>query len=170
MAIRVTTRVVPMFILATGVALAACSQSVGIVPPTKDSAGVTETQTAFTRFPDMPLPTKGDFDMERTMVFGSGDSWFGRLTINTSYSANEIFDFYQKHLPSYGWKEVTSLRSATSVLTYTRQERVATIQIQGHTIRGSEVTVTVSPRGMPQPSPAAGATVPAQVPPLQRTR
>jgi hypothetical protein len=108
--------------------------------------------------------------MERTMVFGSGDSWFGRLTINTSYSANEIFDFYQKHLPSYGWQEVTSLRSAISVLTYTRQERVATVQIQGHTIRGSEVTVTVSPRGMPQLSPAAGATVPAQVPPLQRTR
>lgn len=170
MAIHVTTRVSPMFVLAAGVALAACSQSVGIAPPAKDSAEGTETQAAFTRFPDMPLPTKGDFDMERTMVFGSGDSWFGRLTINTSYGANEMFDFYQGHLPGYGWQEVTSLRSATSVLTYTRQDRVATIQIQERTIRGSEVTVTVSPRDMPQASPAAGATVPAQVPPVQRVR
>ena len=170
MAIRVTTRVGPMFVLAAGVALAACSQSVGIAPPAKDTAGGTETQAAFTRFPDMPLPTKGYFDMERTMVFGGGDSWFGRLTINTSYDANEMFDFYQEHLPGYSWQEVTSLRSATSVLTYTRQNRVATIQIQERTIRGSEITVTVSPRGMPLASPAAGAGMPAPAQPLQQIR
>ena len=167
MAIRATSRVGPMFVLAAGVALAACSQNVGIAPPTKDTSGGTETQAAFTRFPDMPLPTKGDFDMDRTMIFGGGESWIGRLTINTSYSANEMFDFYQKHLPGFGWREVTSLRSAVSVLTYTRQDRVATIQIQERTIRGSEVTVTVSPHGMPQTSPAAGTAMP---PPVQRIR
>ena len=167
MAIRATSRVGPMFVLAAGVALAACSQNVGIAPPTKDTSGGTETQAAFTRFPDMPLPTKGDFDMDRTMIFGGGESWIGRLTINTSYSANEMFDFYQKHLPGFGWREVTSLRSAISVLTYTRQDRVATIQIQERTIRGSEVTVTVSPHGMPQTSPAAGTAMP---PPVQRIR
>ena len=168
MAARATIRLGPVLVLTAGMAVAACSQSVGIAPPTKDAAGETETQDAFTRFPDMPLPTKGDFDMDRTMIFGGSDSWFGRLTINTSYGANEMFDFYQKHLPGYGWQEVTSLRSAISVLTYTRQDRVATIQIQERTIRGSEVTVTVSPRGMPQTSPATGAAVP--VPPVQRIR
>jgi hypothetical protein len=91
-----------MLVLAAGVALAACSQSIGIAPPAKDTEGGTGTEAAFTRFPDMPLPTKGDFDMDRTMVFGSGEGWFGRLVINTSYGTNEMFDFYQKHLPGYG--------------------------------------------------------------------
>lgn len=170
MAVRATIRVGLMLVLAAGVALAACSQNVGIEAPAEGTAGGTETQAAFTRFPDMPLPTKGDFDMDRTMVFGGGDTWFGRLVINTSYGTNEMFDFYQKHLPGYGWQGVTSLRSAISVLTYTRQDRVATIQIQERTIRGSEVTVTVSPRGMPQTSPAAGSAVPAPTQPVQRIR
>ena len=170
MAVRMATRMVSMFVLAAGAALAACSQSVGIAPPAKDSAGGTETQAAFTRFPDMPLPTKGDFDMERTMIFGGGDSWFGRLVINTSFGANEMFDFYQEHLPGYGWQEVTSLRSATSGLPYPRQDRVATIQIQERTIRGSEVTLTVSPRGLPKASPRAGSAVPAPIQPVQRIR
>ncbi|MBT7332706.1 hypothetical protein HN799_05530 [Candidatus Woesearchaeota archaeon] len=170
MAVSIAIRVGPKLVLAACMALAACTQSIGIAPPAKDVAGSTETQAAFTSFPDMPLPTKVDLDMERTMIFGSGDAWFGRLSINTSFGANEMFDFYQEHLPGYGWQEVTSLRSATSVLTYTRQNRVATIQIQERTIRGSEVTVTVSPRGLPKASPQAGSAVPAPIQPVQRIR
>ncbi len=55
------------------------------------------------------------------------------------------------------------MRAAVSVLTYSRQDRVATIQIQGRTLRGSEVTIMVSPRGTeaaPVAAPATGAPAP----------
>ena len=154
-------RVMPIFIAAL-VLLAACSQSVGVGTP-GDGSQRTTSQAAFTQFPDMPLPVKGDFDMERTMVFGGGDTWFGRLALLTTHSASNMFDFFKQQMPNFGWREITSVRAEISVLTYARQERVATIQIQERTIRGSEVLVTVSPGGMQQPAGAA----PASAVPLQ---
>ena len=157
--------------------LAACSQSVGVAPPASGEGG--DTGLAFTQFPDMPIPDKGSFDLDRTMIFGRAEAWVGRLVINTSYDPSQMFDFYNQQLPAFGWQEVTSLRSAVSVLTYVRQERAATIQIQKRTLLGAEVIVTVSPRGSPTtfpPGPAgsAGPTPPvmqgAPLPPVQRAR
>ncbi len=110
---------------------------------------------SFARFPDLPLPSEAEINLDRTLVFGGDDTWIGRLVINASEDPNDMFDFFKQKLGGYGWEEITSVRAAVSVLTYTRQERVATIQIQGRTLRGSEVTITVSPRGA-QVTPAAG--------------
>ena len=41
-----------------------------------------------------------------------------------------------------GWCSV----SESSVLTFAQAERVATIQIEGHTLSGSTVAITMSPR------------------------
>ena len=98
------------------------------------------------------------------LVFGGGNYWFGRLVITTTFSPNEMFDFYANQLPSFGWDAITSLRSTVSVLTYAREDRVVTIQIEKRTIRGAEVTVIVSPRGGSQPPPALPATVPQVLP------
>ena len=169
MAETMIPRAIPPCLIAAGLALAACGQNVGFAPLSTGESGGEETGAAFTQFPDMPLPSKGDFDLERTMIFGGNDTWFGRLVINTSYSPNEMFDFYKENLSGYGWQEVTSLRSAVSVLTYSRQGRIATIQIQKRTIRGSEVTINVSPRGLPQ-APTLGPPLPLPVQPLPRVR
>ncbi|MSO53852.1 MAG: hypothetical protein EXQ90_01780 [Rhodospirillales bacterium] len=144
--------------------VAACNQSVGVAPPSSSEGG--DTGVAFTRFPDMPIPDKGSFDLDRTMIFGRAEAWVGRLVINTSYDPSQMFDFYNQQLPAFGWQEVTSLRSAVSVLTYVRQERAVTVQIQKRTLLGAEVIVTVSPRGSPAtfppgPSGSLGNTPPA---------
>ncbi len=151
-------------VLAACVAVSACTNQVGIAPAT-GASGPSETRVSFARFPDLPLPREAEINLDRTLVFGGDDTWIGRLVINASGDPNDIFDFFKQKLGGYGWQEITSVRSAVSVLTYTRQERVATIQIQGRTLRGSEVTITVSPRGV-QVAPAAGpgAGAPAREP------
>jgi hypothetical protein len=145
--------------------LSGCGQNVAVVSATGDqTAGGTPLEPAFTQFPDMPIPEGGNVDLENTLVFGGGNYWFGRLVITTSFGPNEMFDFYANQLPSFGWDAITSLRSTISVLTYAREDRVATIQIQKRTIRGAEVTVTVSPRGASQTPTAAPATAPQVLP------
>ena len=148
-------------LLATGLALTACGGSVGI-PASEKKGKAPAIEAAFIRFPDMPLPVGVDFDMDRTLVFGADDSWFGRLVINSSHSANEMFDFYKQKLPEFGWQEITSIRAAISVLTFSRQDRVTTIQVQSGTLLGSEVFITVSPLGNRRMPGAAMPGAPAQ--------
>jgi len=103
------------------------------------------------------MPGDAGIDVEKTLVFGAGENWIGRLVLNGSSGAFDMFDFFKQKMPEFGWREITSVRSATSVLTYSRQSRIATIQIRGKSLGGSVSTITVSPRRQ-------GAT-PAGVPP-----
>ena len=105
------------------------------------------TQASFARFPDLPMPVKAELNMIRTLVFGTNDSWIGRLVISASHSPNDMFDFYKQEMSGFEWQEITSVRSDTSVMTYIRNERVATIQISRATLSGAKVTITVSPKG-----------------------
>ena len=102
---------------------------------------------AFTRFSDIPVPESAEMNLDRSVVFGANEKWNGRLVLTTPHSAQSMFDFYKAHMPEFGWSEVTSIRSRTSVLTYRRQSRVATIQIAGGNFQGSQVDFTVSPEG-----------------------
>lgn len=151
-------------------ALAACASEVGV---SKRGEGDDRTalKQGFTRFPDLPVPEGADINLDRTLIFGGGEDWFGRLVISVSHNASEMFDYFKRELPRFGWEEVTSVRSATSVLTYVRQDRIATIQIQGSRFRGSESVVTVSPKGQPEAvmAPAAGTGSAGSLP-VQRIR
>ena len=149
-------------LLAAALAVSACAQKVGVgASATARNGGDQEAQTAgFTTFPDLPMPTKADMMMDRTLVFGGEDSWIGRLVVTTPYGPQDMFSFYQREMPRFGWEAITSVRSEISVQTYSRGERVATIQIQSNTLRGSEVAVTVSPRGVQAPA-APSPTTPA---------
>ncbi len=153
-------------LLAAGLAVSGCASKLDLSAPVGAASEKVEAQAAFTRFPDIPMPSKVEMDLKRTLIVGGGDRWFGRLVINTSHDANDMFDFFKQELTAFGWREIASLRSEISVLTYSRQDRIAIIQIQGGRISGSEYTITVSPRGTPQPPPGAssggGAPGPAQ--------
>ena len=151
------TRPLQTALLAASLALSACTTQVG-VPARGEGGKDAESLQAFTRFPDLPVPEGADIDLDRTLIFGAGEDWFGRLVIDVSHSANDMFDYFKRELPRFGWEEVTSVRSAVSVLTYARQERIATIQIEGSKFRGSNAVITVSPRGRPRPAAAPPAT------------
>lgn len=106
-----------------------------------------ETEKAFNRFPDIPVPTQSKMDVRRTLVFGGNEDWYGQLGLNTKHDGNSMFDFYKQELPNFGWEEITSVRAPVSVLTYMRAERVLSIQVEKGNLTGSTITLTVSPRG-----------------------
>ncbi|MDC1214877.1 hypothetical protein N8000_10515 [Rhodospirillales bacterium] len=89
--------------------------------------------------------------VDRTLIVGT-QNWFGQLALNANQGTVAIFDFYRNRLPQFGWDEITSVRAPTSVLTYEREDRILQMQISTITLRGSEILITVSPRGKPAPS------------------
>lgn len=128
-------------------------------------------QPAFAQYSDIPVPSGAKMDLERSLVLGDAEAWIGRLAMTTSDTAGAIYDFYFREMPRFNWMPVTSVRAETSVLTYVRSGRVATIQIAGRTIGGAKVSVTVSPHSKParpeQPIPGVGSNAPVQVTPLR---
>ena len=66
-------------------------------------------------------------NIQKSLVFGSESDWFGRLNLIVSMSGAEVFDFYRFEMPNFGWKEITSIRSDISLITYERAGRIASI-------------------------------------------
>lgn len=95
------------------------------------------------------MPADASIVLDQTIVLGTGEEWMGRVTIKAKTGLTSVFDFYREQMPQFGWKELTVLRSATSVLTYSRDERIATIQIESNKqlFKGSRIIFSVSPHG-----------------------
>jgi hypothetical protein len=119
----------------------------GVKPmPVNKGDSSKSAQASFSQFQDVPIPIGAKMDLDRTVILGGRERWIGRLTLETSHNSVKLFNFFKKSTPEFGWQEITSIRSATSVLTYSQTTRVLTIQIIAKTLRGSEVVITVSPR------------------------
>ena len=128
--------------------LGACAQSVGLSPtPTSSSSSGQANQPSFAQFQDIPIPPGARMNLDRTVILGSPASWIGRLALNANQNPSVIFDFFKQRTPEFGWREVTTVRAATSFMTFDRANRVLNIQIKSKTIQGSEVDLTISPRG-----------------------
>ncbi|MBT7526122.1 MAG: hypothetical protein HN658_02355 [Rhodospirillales bacterium] len=84
-------------------------------------------------------------NVERSLILGPKDAWIGRLVFTTSTNAQQVFEFYSREMPGFGWQEVTRARSKVSILTYTRGQRATTVLIAGTSLGGSEVNFTISP-------------------------
>ena len=116
---------------------------------TQTSAGAGNAQsTNSSIFPDIPIPDGAKMNVDKTLVVGT-DNWFGQLALETSQGAVAMFDFYRTRLPQFSWREITSVRAPVSVLTFDRDDRILQMQIKSTTLRGSEILITVSPRGTP---------------------
>ena len=81
------------------------------------------------KFKDIPIPDGSVMDMNNTVIFGSDDEWFGKLSLIPNLSHAETFDFFRYEMPNLNWKEITNVRSTSSVLSYEKENRVVTIQI-----------------------------------------
>ena len=127
--------------------LGGCGSGMGVKPmPMNKGDSSKSVQASFSQFQDVPIPIGAEMDLDRTVILGARESWIGRLTLETSHNSVKLFNFFKKSTPEFGWQEITSIRSATSVLTYSQTTRVLTIQIIAKTLQGSEVVMTVSPR------------------------
>lgn len=165
-----TTLIPPGLALAAALVLGGCAQNTGVFQSTDNGETGKAGQSQYTLFPDVPLPQDAKMNVDKTLAFGGGDTWIGQLALVTGHAHNEMFNFFKKQLPEFGWQEITSVRAPTSVLTYQRANRVLAIQVQGASLNGSEVTMTVSPREQASANAAPGQVGAGIIPaPVRRT-
>ena len=140
--------------------LSACSnnltdvfdQGVSMSPsePSLDDKGLPQmVRPSFSQFQDIPIPDGAKMNMDRTLIVGENDSWIGRLVIDSQSPKTKLFDFFKYRTGQFGWREITSVRSNTSVLSYQKKDRIMTIQIQSKSIIGTRIDITMSPKGAP---------------------
>ena len=98
----------------------------------------------FVRFTDVPMPANASVDLNNLFVMGNDGAWFGRIVLSPGSSVADMYEFYRREMPRFGWAEVSNIRSASSVLVFQQGDRVATIQInQAGT---SKVEFSMTPR------------------------
>ena len=120
----------------------ACN-SIGNAPVASDStvSGNIAKQLAG----DVPLPQGAVIRQQDTLVMGTGAAWTGRLSLSVSGEPQTVFAYFRDSMPGAGWTLTSSSFSKLSLLTFTKAERVATVQMQGSNFGGNEVLITVAP-------------------------
>ena len=131
-----------LLVLSTTLMTLACS-SVGTTAMGSDST-VTEA-TAKQLTGDVPLPPGSIIKQQDTLVMGSGNTWMGRLSLTVSAEPQSVFAYFRDNLTGAGWTLTSSSFSKLSLLTFTKADRVAAVQIQGASFGGNEVLITVTP-------------------------
>lgn len=99
----------------------------------------------FSQFSDIPIPENASMNLDKTAIFGRENDWVGKITFTAPYSVGGVFDFYMSEMPKFGWSEITSVRGPNSVLTYSRDSRVALIQLTPSNFQGTLIVLTMSP-------------------------
>ncbi len=130
----------------------------GAAAPAADSGK--GMHAGFAQFADIAVPPGAKMDVDRTLVLGARDAWIGRLAFTIGMAPPAAYDFVIREMPKFGWSEITSVRSGSSVITFSRGDRIATVQIDARTLGGSQIHMTVSPRG--RPGPGSVERMPAQ--------
>lgn len=136
--------------------------------------------SAFAQITDIPIPANARLNVSRSIILGGQDMWTGRAEIETPYTAAEMYDFFRREMVTFGWTELTSVRSDESVITFLRAQRIATVQIfgAGQGVVGSVISLTVAPvgsngvivqpagatTGTAAPAPSAANLVPQNAP------
>ena len=136
------------FILAVTM-IAATSLLVGCSSnPTLATSTASETAEPgkFQPLTDIPIPSGSKLDTEPSLILGPPDHWLGRAVLKVGLSANDATVFYQNQMPSFGWELITVVQGKVSNLTFSKADRIASMQIEGATLSGSTVTIIMSPR------------------------
>jgi len=142
--------------------LAGC-QSTTPLSASRSATSVGAAEASFVQFSDVPVPSGASMDLERSLVLGEKEVWIGRLVMDVGLNSSKSYDFFFAEMPRFNWVPVTTVRAETSVLSYTRGERVATIQIKKKTLGGSNISLIVSPKGSPVRAGGISQAPPEQV-------
>tara|TARA_B100000029_G_C17575658_1_gene958082 strand:+ start:205 stop:645 length:441 start_codon:yes stop_codon:yes gene_type:complete len=133
--------------------ISACQSGPGLLTQNSSNEKGSKTPTtAFQLFTDIPIPVGTNFDVQNSLILGSGEGWTGRLIVTLSKNPADAFAVYTVEMPEFGWKPIASVQSETSVLTFTRGDRAATIEIEARAITGSLVRITMTPHSTTGPS------------------
>ncbi len=130
--------------------LAGCSSNPTLA--TSATAEIAETGK-FQPLTDIPIPSGSKLDTETSLILGGPEHWVGRAVLKTSLAMDEATVFYQNQMPSFSWDLITVTQGKVTNMTFTRADRVASMQIEGKAFGGSTVTILMSPRQPKQEPP-----------------
>ena len=77
----------------------------------------------------------------------------GRISLTVPGEPQAVFAYFRDGLPGSGWALTSSSYSKLSLLTFSKGDRVATVQLQVSNFGANEVTITVTPAPIEQPPP-----------------
>ena len=112
--------------------------------PTKGPEGEPGSELNFAQFDDIPIPIGSKLNQEDSIIISKKNSWLGRLVFDSTKRQLLVFDFFRNELPKFGWKKLSEVRAENSLLNYTNDERIASIQIFSNPLIGSKVSITVT--------------------------
>ena len=93
------------------------------------------------------LPPGSRILPEQSHIIGSGDNWVGRVVLDVGKDTSVAYSFFLERFPAQGWTLLSAVRSKTSLIVLTKQDRNATIEIQeGNVVGGASAVLTISPR------------------------
>ena len=95
---------------------------------------------------DIPIPGGAKLDTDPSLILGPPDHWIGRAVLKVGMPANDTTVFYQNQMPSFGWELITVVQGKVSNLTFSKADRIASMQIEGASFGSSTVTIIMSPR------------------------
>ena len=121
--------------------------TMGNVQTSNDST-VTEA-TAKQIAGDVPLPQGTVIRQQDSLVMGSGTAWTGRLSVTVAGEPQQVFAWFRDGLPGAGWTLTSSSFSKLSLLTFTKADRIATVQMQAGSFGANDVLITVAPAVKP---------------------
>ena len=79
---------------------------------------------------DLPLPSDADIIKAPTVLLGTGDAISGRIVLTSGFSPAENLIFYGNQTPSTGWQLLSSKVGEEITLVYTKNNRIATIDMK----------------------------------------
>jgi len=97
-------------------------------------------------FADIPIAATDKVEIEKSLLINPGEYWIGRAVLKSAQEGEEAFNYYKNKMPDYDWVSVTSVQSKVSILTFEKSDRFAAVQIESVGMRGSAITITVTPR------------------------
>ena len=135
-----------LFVLVTALAVVSCANMGGSA--VGGDSTLTEA-TAKQLSGDVPLPPGAVIKQQDTLVMSTANTWLGRISLSVSGEPQAVFTYFKDGMPASGWTLTSSSFSKTSLLTFTKGERVANIQMQGTNFGGNDVLITVAPAARP---------------------
>ena len=145
------THIKYLFVLLTALATAGCANMGGTA--VGNDSTVTEA-TSKQLSGDVTLPPGAVIKQQDTLVMSAANTWMGRISLNVAGEPQAVFAYFRDGMPTTGWTLTSSSFSKASLLTFTKAERVATVQMQATNFGGNDVLITVAP------AVRAGATRP----------
>ena len=127
--------------------LVGCSTPVTQVPNSVKNQTMEANDPQITAsYADIPIAPDDVLVVSDSLLLNTGEKWTGRAVFRTKMDTKTAFNYFHKHMPTYGWIGVTFVQSNIAVMTFEKANRIATIQVEERGVSGSRVSITVSLR------------------------